>query len=80
LDELERSNLLLVPLDDLRHWYRCQQLFGELLRLEFAYREPALVSVLPRRAAAWHNQVGNLDGAIGHASAAQNFPKAMRQL
>jgi hypothetical protein len=61
LGELEASNLLLVPLDDRREWYRYQQPFGELLRLELSYREPALVPVPHRRAAAWYRRAGNLD-------------------
>jgi anti-anti-sigma factor len=78
LGELEASNLLLVPLDDHREWYRYQQLFGELLRLELAYREPALVPGLHRRAAAWHRQAGNLKEASYHATAAESSPKPKR--
>jgi LuxR family maltose regulon positive regulatory protein len=70
LAELERSNLFLVPLDDRREWYRYHHLFAQLLRLELASREPALLPDLHQRAAAWHLQAGNLDEAIGHASAA----------
>ena len=40
LDELERSNLLLVPLDSKRRWYRYHQLFAELLRHELQRTEP----------------------------------------
>jgi LuxR family maltose regulon positive regulatory protein len=76
LEELERSNLFLVPLDDHREWYRYHHLFAQLLRLEVASREPALLPVLHRRAAAWHQQAGNLDEAIGHASAAGEFTEA----
>jgi LuxR family maltose regulon positive regulatory protein len=76
LVELERSNLFLVPLDDRRGWYRYHHLFGQLLRLELASREPALPATLHRRAAAWHRQAGNLDDAIGHASAAGDFTEA----
>jgi LuxR family transcriptional regulator, maltose regulon positive regulatory protein len=73
LAELERSNLFLVPLDDRREWYRYQQLFGELLRLDLVQRDPELVPVLHRRAAAWHRQAGNVDEAIYHASVAEEF-------
>ena len=76
LGELERSNLFLVPLDDHRQWYRYHQLFAELLRLELANHEPGLVPSLHRRAAAWHQQAGNLEEAIHHASAAGNFADA----
>jgi LuxR family transcriptional regulator, maltose regulon positive regulatory protein len=76
LEELERSNLFLVPLDDRREWYRYQQLFGELLRLELASREPGLVPVLHRRAAAWYRAAGDADEAIYHATAAGEFGEA----
>ena len=76
LEELERSNLFLVPLDDRREWYRYHHLFAELLRVELDSREPGLLVTLHRRAAAWHRQAGNLDEAIGHASAAGEFAEA----
>jgi LuxR family maltose regulon positive regulatory protein len=73
---LERANLFVVPLDDRRQWYRYHHLFAQLLRLELASREPALLATLHRRAAAWHRHAGNLDEAIGHASAAGEFTQA----
>jgi len=76
LGELERSNLFLVPLDDRRQWYRYHHLFAQLLRLELARLEPGLLATLHHRAAAWHRQAGNLDEAIGHASAAGEFVEA----
>ena len=76
LGELEASNLFVVPLDDRRQWYRYHQLFADLLGLQLGAREPGLVAVLHRRAAAWHRQAGNLDEAIGHASAAGEFGQA----
>src|SRR5215216_1619307 len=76
LGELERSNLFLVPLDNHRQWYRYHHLFAQLLRLELSHRDPELVPMLHRRAAAWHRQAGNLDEAIGHASAAGEFTQA----
>jgi LuxR family transcriptional regulator, maltose regulon positive regulatory protein len=76
LGELERANLFLVPLDDHRQWYRYHHLFAELLRLELANHQAALVPTLHRRAAAWYRQAGNLDEAIRHASAAGEFTEA----
>jgi LuxR family transcriptional regulator, maltose regulon positive regulatory protein len=74
--ELERSNLFLVPLDDRREWYRYHHLFAELLRAELADRDPELLATLHRRAAAWHERAGNLDEAIGHATAAGEYAEA----
>jgi len=76
LRELERSSSFVVPLDDRREWYRYHQLFADLLQLQLGSREPALVPVLHRRAAAWHQAAGQIDEAIGHASAAGEFGQA----
>jgi LuxR family maltose regulon positive regulatory protein len=76
LEELERSNLFLVPLDDHREWYRYHRLFGELLRLELGRRDPELVPALHRRAAAWHREAGHVDDAVHHFTAAEDFPEA----
>jgi LuxR family maltose regulon positive regulatory protein len=76
LEELERSNLFLVPLDHRREWYRYHHLFGELLHLELGSREAALVPVLHRRAAAWHRRCGDVEEAIDHATAAGELTDA----
>jgi LuxR family transcriptional regulator, maltose regulon positive regulatory protein len=76
LHDLERSNLFLMPLDDHREWYRYHHLFAELLRVELADRDAALIPVLHQRAAAWHRAAGNVDEAIHHACAAGQFAEA----
>jgi LuxR family transcriptional regulator, maltose regulon positive regulatory protein len=67
LASLERSNLLVVPLDRQREWYRYHQLFRELLRGELERHEPALVGRLALRAARWCQQQGLVEAAIGYA-------------
>src|SRR4029453_15926454 len=69
---------LVVALVDRRQWYRYHQLFADLLGLQLGAREPGLVPVLHRRAAAWHQAAGNVDEAIGHASAAGDLAEAGR--
>jgi LuxR family transcriptional regulator, maltose regulon positive regulatory protein len=76
LRQLERSSLFVVPLDDRRQWYRYHQLFADLLRLQLGAREPELVPVLHRRAAAWPRQAGTGGEVIGHANAAGEFRQA----
>jgi LuxR family maltose regulon positive regulatory protein len=76
LEELEQSNLFLVPLDDHRDWYRYHQLFGQLLRLELGSRQPDLVRALHRRAADWHRRGGDVEEAIYHATAAGELADA----
>jgi LuxR family maltose regulon positive regulatory protein len=69
LEDIERANLFLVPLDDERTWYRYHHLFADLLRtqLQKAIGERG-VTQLHLRAAAWHEQNGSLLDAIHHAS------------
>jgi LuxR family transcriptional regulator, maltose regulon positive regulatory protein len=67
LGSLERSNLLVVPLDRQREWYRYHQLFRELLRGELERHEPELVGELTLRAAHWCQQHGLAEAAIGYA-------------
>ena len=56
LADLERSNLLLVPLDGRGDWYRYHHLFRDVLLAELHRQEPGLVPVLQRRAAQWYER------------------------
>jgi LuxR family transcriptional regulator, maltose regulon positive regulatory protein len=70
INELQRENLFVVPLDDNRQWFRYHHLFGQVLRGQLARTEPALVPGLHERASAWHRESGSPDDAITHALAA----------
>ena len=76
LEEINRSNLFLVPLDSRRQWYRYHHLFRDLLRSELARSERALLPELHRRAAAWHKAEGSVDESIAHATSAGDFAEA----
>ena len=80
LEKIERWNLLLVPLDRRREWYRYHHLFGELLRRELVEHEPELVPVLHSRAADWYEARGDLESALEHAGAAGDRVRAARIL
>jgi LuxR family maltose regulon positive regulatory protein len=73
LEELERSNLFLVPLDDQRNWFRYHHLFQELLQSDLKASDRSLVPELHRRASQWHRRWGFLDDAIQHANAARDI-------
>jgi LuxR family maltose regulon positive regulatory protein len=75
---LEESNLLLVPLDRQRRWYRYHHLFGELLTAELDRREPELVPHLHARAAEWCEANGLPETAIDHAQAAGDTDRVAR--
>jgi LuxR family maltose regulon positive regulatory protein len=78
LASLEESNLLLVPLDRQRRWYRYHHLFGELLVAELDRREPELVPELHARAAGWCEANGLPETAIDHAQAAGDADRVAR--
>ncbi len=67
LERLERANLLLLPLDDERHWYRYHRLFADLLRARLAIVRPAETLELHVRAADWWDREGIAGEAIDHA-------------
>jgi LuxR family maltose regulon positive regulatory protein len=74
LEELERANLFLVPLDNERRWYRYHQLFGELLRQRLG--QPQEFSNYHLRASAWYEANDDLAKAFHHAFAAGDFEMA----
>ena len=76
LEEIERSQLFLVPLDSVRHWYRYHTLFAELLRHELEMSDPGLAPLLHRRASMWHREHGSIAEAISHAIAASDLADA----
>jgi LuxR family maltose regulon positive regulatory protein len=76
LEALDRGNLLLVPLDDRRRWYRYHHLFADVLQARLLDEQPGQVPDLHRRASAWYEQNGEQSVAIGHALAAGDFERA----
>ncbi len=67
LERLERSNLLLVPLDDERRWYRYHRLFADLLRARLAVVHPTELARLHLCAADWYLREGAVSEAVEHA-------------
>ena len=78
LEELEARNLLVVPLDRRREWYRYHHLLRELLQAELRRREPDLVQDLHFRAAAWYEANAMPEAAIEHANAAGDYDRVAR--
>jgi hypothetical protein len=77
---LEQANLLISPLDEERHWYRYHALFAEILAARLRAAEPELLPVLHERAAAWHEEQGDVEAAVRHSLAASDFERARRLL
>lgn len=72
LEALEAKNLLVIPLDHRRKWFRYHHLFREMLQAELERREPELVATLNRRAAAWCEANGDSEAAIDYAAASRD--------
>jgi LuxR family maltose regulon positive regulatory protein len=78
LEQLDLHNLLVVPLDRNREWYRYHQLFRQLLYAELTRREPGLIPTLHSRAASWLEAKGRPATAIEHAQAAGDAERVAR--
>ncbi len=78
LEQLEARNLLVVPLDRRREWYRYHRLLRDLLQAELRRREPDLVQNLHSRAAAWYEANAMPEAAIEHAQAAGDYDRTAR--
>ncbi|HEU4514346.1 MAG TPA: helix-turn-helix transcriptional regulator, partial [Nocardioidaceae bacterium] len=76
LESLERRNLLIVPLDDRRRWYRYHHLFADLLQARLVDERPGDVAALHRRASDWYQQAGDMEAAVRHAFAAGEQERA----
>jgi LuxR family transcriptional regulator, maltose regulon positive regulatory protein len=78
LEHVEQAGLFLMPLDEVRGWWRYHRLFADLLRVRLQQQRPGRVAALHRAAAAWHEEHGLADDAVGHALAAGDTAGAAR--
>ena len=76
LEMFERRNLLLVPLDDHRRWYRYHHLFGDVLHARLLAERPEDVAGLHARASGWYDSAGEVEAAVRHAFAAGDLDRA----
>ncbi len=70
LETIEADGLFLLPLDEVRGWWRYHHLFADLLRARLQHARPDRVMELHAIAAGWHEQHGLADDAVRHAIAA----------
>ena len=69
LEQLERTNLFIIPLDESRQWFRYHQLFADLLRHHLRLKDPDLAE-LHCKASGWLANKGFMGMAIEHYLAA----------
>src|SRR5215467_3749617 len=78
LEEIERAGLFLVPLDEVRGWWRYHHLFADLLRARLEAEQPGRAMALHRAAAAWCEEHDLADDAVRHALATADAAWAAR--
>jgi LuxR family maltose regulon positive regulatory protein len=76
LEQLERANLFIVPLDNERRWYRYHRLFRDLLRRRLGHTQRDRIPTLHRRAGEWFQERGLTAPAIEHLLRAGHFERA----
>ena len=76
LQDLERDNLFVVPLDTERSWYRYHHLFADVLHARLLAEHPEQVTGLHQRASGWYAAHGMVADAVRHALAAEDFDRA----
>jgi LuxR family maltose regulon positive regulatory protein len=78
LEQLERNNLFIIPLDDERCWFRYHPLFVEALRHRLHHgATPQEVTALHLRASRWFERQGLAPEAVQHALAAEDWDRAI---
>jgi LuxR family transcriptional regulator, maltose regulon positive regulatory protein len=74
LERIEDAQLFLIPLDSQRSWYRYHHLFRQmLLSHQRFYYHPDQIALYHRRAAAWLIRHGQVDVALGHLIAVDDW-------
>jgi len=78
LARLEAANLFLIPLDDVRYWYRYHHLFATLLQHHLARACSAdEINELHRRASQWYVANRMPESALDHALSAGDADRAI---
>jgi len=76
LEELEASNLFVVPLDEAGRWYRYHHLFADALRARLQRDASGdEIQALHRAASDWHERRGHIDEAVGHAFRIEDYER-----
>jgi LuxR family maltose regulon positive regulatory protein len=78
LEDIKRAGPFLVPLDEVRGWWRYHHLFADLLRARLRAEQPGRVQALHKAAAAWCDEHDLADDAVRHALAAGDAAWAAR--
>ncbi len=73
LENIERNNLFIIPLDEQRQWYRYHHLLADVLRAHLLETQPRQMPILHQRASERVEQNGAPAEAVRHALAANDL-------
>ena len=76
IERIRQQNLLVIPLDDRREWYRFHHLMRDFLRSELDRRDPTRRAEVHRRASEWFHSNADAESAISHAIQSGDLERA----
>ncbi len=77
LEELERDNLFIRPLDEGAHWFSYHHLFAAHLKRRLQRYHPEWLEGLHHKAADWFENAGDIESAVSHALACEDVGRAI---
>lgn len=80
LEELEKNNMFVFPLDNERNWYRYHHLFADLLQQRLMQQEKEKVEELHLKASQWYEKNNMHELAIDHALKVNDFERCIQLL
>ncbi|MGC5327243.1 LuxR C-terminal-related transcriptional regulator [Brevibacillus sp. SYSU BS000544] len=75
--QLEQANLLIIPLDKERNWYRYHHLFADFLRDRLTNQYGSDIRQLHLKSSEWFEQHSLFHEAIHHALEAEDFERSI---
>lgn len=79
IENLERNNMFIVPLDSERNWYRYHHLFGQLLSNRLIGRN-SKPNDLHQKASNWYEKNKMIEDAIYHSLMARDYKRSLEIL
>ncbi len=80
IEQLEKNNLFVVPLDSERKWYRYHHLFADLLKQRLLLKESSLIETLYTKSGQWFEANKMYDLAITHTLEVKDYQKSVQIL
>ena len=77
IENLEKNNMFIIPLDNERNWFRYHHLFANLLQHRLTVKLKDRIPELHNKAGQWFENNGQLVFALEHSLAAGNKEKAL---